>query len=351
MRKLTEFIKRPKPCDYRDTVKVDIAKPQKLKLTLPLDLSFVIEKYHPGLSLSSKLRKKDFFRLTSRNFSSVIIKHVEKYMVYDDKREFNIELAPFLSLKTLKIAGCCYFDCIYLTSTIDRLILDSVGYVRCRNIAINKVELHNMNDNVARKLLASTTIRDLTLVNIELDNDFELPESVNALLISKCGLTMEKAMHIVQTRRLIDFTFVEDEFELECLQNNTVKQPLLRIKHCSRAFYKLDYTNISKLKLYDTMYMELLRINALESFTLRDFVGDVSILKIFLSKYQLKELDLENSAIPQTMLYDFVVQFGPTLRHFNVQKIEVTMDFLCFLKKKLRKCTVFYGNGKSIRID
>ncbi|ELQ74782.1 hypothetical protein THOM_2259 [Trachipleistophora hominis] len=351
MRKLTEFVKRPKPCDYRNTTKVDTKEQRKLKLKLPLDLSFIIENYHPGLSLSSKLGKKGVFRLASRNFSSVLIKHVEKFLVYDDRREFNVDLAPFLSLKTLKIVDCCFFDFIYLTSAIDRLILDGVRDVKCRDVAVNKVELHNMDVTVVTKLLCTVFIQSLSLVNIDLSRNFEVPKSVKALSIRKCKLTQEKAIEIVQTHELIDFTFVEDDFELECLQNNTVKQPMLRIKHCSKTFYELDYKNIRKLKLYDTKYIELLRIDALESFTLNDSIGDASFLKIFLSRYHLKELNLENSVVPQTMLYDFVVLFKSSLRYFNVQKIEIPFDFLSFLKAHLRKCTVLYGNGRSIRIE
>lgn len=352
MRKLSEYIKRIRS-DEKSAASTDVKDcSQKIKLKLPYDISQIIEKYEPRLHLPLELKKNNFFRLTSQAFSTVAIKHIEKCLVYNDRRKFNIELAPFVSLQILKITNCRFFDCAYLkNTTVKKVIFDSVDQIIYRNNRLDMVEFNNMKYETIKTMLSVGFIGNVCLNNVNVGKNCVISKHISILSLKKCGLTQQEALYIVKTHRLIDFSFIEKNFEIECTQNNLIKYKSLRIKHCSEEFYKLNYESIKQLELYDTHFLGHLSIKSLESLILRSTAYDPHKLTKFLMQYKIIALDFENSVVPQTTLCELVAAFKDTLRHLNIRNVEISVDFIASIRKILRRCSVLYGMDQSIMID
>lgn len=346
MKKLSEFIKKKKiEVSEVDTKPAEI---KKFKFNLPMDISFILEKFLPQVSIRQRLPRKNFYTIISKSLMSVVKKQIETDLVHSSRDRFNICLDPFVSLKKLKLEYCEYFDSRFLTNTINSLILHDIKKIKLENISLNYLEIGYMKNNILKSFKNCKCIKlkilNMNLTKVDIPIDFYSIELVN------CEIETEKIFLIIMKNDLIDFSFITKNFTVECKRNFYIFESSLNLKCCPKEFYLFNYGIIKNLILNSTEYISNLKIKNLESIRLECDVINSNELKKFLLQFRMKKIFLQNSNISQTVLFDLVIAFSDCLRELDIRGCEITSDFIKFMKKNLQFCTVYYGNVQCIKI-
>lgn len=348
MKKLTDFIKKKETISTKPIeVKEFWNRP---KIALSVELLLILEKYNPKIAISKKIPRKRFFDVESRSLTIAKIKHKEKSLVHSCDKVFNISLNPFINLEKFKLENSHYLDGRYITNSIKHLILHNIKEVKFIQSNFEILEIGFVNND----LLASFEhchVNKLILKNIKHFDIKTMKIKFNSIQIMNCESTFDDVSEILKRPNLVDLSYSYGNCVFELLRNNGLKNHSLKLRNCTEIPFDCTLDGINTVNIDNSSFLKI--VNGEDLQFLR-YCGHDRNFQYILSlslRRKLKKLDLSNSGIPQNILWTIVSNCRRVLRVIDITGIEISSDFLAFMKKNLKKCKVKYLNGETIAIN
>lgn len=348
MRRLTDYNIKKQKIETK-TIDITNIRTKKIKkITLPLDISFTFDKYLPSISVREKLPRKHFYRVTSKDLMSVQKKYIETDLIHSSIDQFNICLDPFINLTHLKLDNCEWFDGRFLTRTIRNLVLHDIKHINMKNMVLDSLELGYMDGEIFENI-RNCHANSLKLRNMKNLNIGSLKISYNSLEIRKCNIRTRDILKICQRRPLLDLIYEKGEAEISLKQNNYESKPSIYVRNCPKIPLKKKIESIMLIDIDHTKHLDVVDCKTVIKL---NYVGNESDYTKLLRFAQYKKLIYlrisEAVNMPQTILYEIVSNCKNTLRFLDISSIEISTDFLNYLRKTLRSCQIYYSNGHKL---
>ncbi|KRH93368.1 hypothetical protein M153_9780001206 [Pseudoloma neurophilia] len=346
MKKLIDHLSKKRKIETK-TIDIVAQKRTKQIIQLPIDISFTLEKYFPNCTIRNRLYRRDFYKVSSQELVLSKNKHKERICHHHSIDTFSISLIPFISLHTLKLDACEYFNGHFLTKSIKNLIIYDIKFLKIENLEFDYLELGFMNAKVIENV-KNCHINHLKLIKISNFSTKGLNITFNSLEIIDCDISVESFANLLSNRPFIDLIFKNGEQSFECVQNNYENAPWLKIRNCNGLVLEAKMNKIVSINIDQLNYLKFIEK---QNITHLEYIGnelDFSEIEEFAKYKKLHTLILADTNIPQKTIYMLVKACRLTFCKLDIRNCEISSDFLRFIRQTLRDCQVLYLNNQCI---
>jgi hypothetical protein len=287
-------------------------------------------------------------------------KSYERKLFYRAGAAFEVELHPFVNLRSLKIEEAEEFDMCRTNGTATtELELCNVGRVflsseledvslRCMCLRGVKISLQHLLKIIGTENLLSIVINRIEIAETAdwmpgLLEGIRRMKSLKSLEISHMGMDPQCFHDLCKALDLASFKMVDENICVDASSSGPI-----RFKNILEIFRGYGFELAESICIIgtDIRHAVGMSLPSLRSMQFCSAIIDIGIFRSLLVKQStIEELGFIRCVFDHLSFYEIVLHFRTALRRLNLRSSILPHDYLCFLSSKLSFCTVILVDG------